>query len=170
MYFTDRASEIRIIKANTFVASWVERNIPCGKPILGRDRGVMPLEFRRSFKQMANNGCFDIVPEDTIAYLPQVDGKTMELPGWINTKEDADDSQWFYPDIGHYQQFKQDGWRLHFPKASTHAILKWSDNFQKLISEDQNEENITYESMKKTTRAAIALFKKEAQEKTVTSD
>ena len=169
MYFEDHTSENRMIKANTIVSFWVAQNISCGKPILGRDRGVMPLEFRRTFKQMANNGCFDIVPEDTMAYLPQVDGKTMELPGWINTKEDAGDSQWFYPTIGLYQQLKDEGWRLRFPKASTHTILKWSQNFQKLIDGDPNAEESdnhpsSYESMKKTTEAAIALFKKEAKE------
>ena len=170
MYFTDRASEIRIDKANAFVTSWVARNIPCGKPILGRDKSVMPLEFRRVFKQLADSGHFDIVPEDTVAYLPAIDGATMELPGWINPEDNEDDSQWFHPDLGHYRQFKKDGWRLHFPNASTHAILKWSDHFQKLVDGDENEKNITCESMKQKTQAAIALFKKEAKEKTVTSD
>ena len=168
MYFTDRASAIRVVKANAFVKSWVERNIPCGKPILGRDTSVMPLEFRRAFKELADNERFDIVPEDTIAYLPAIDGATMELPGWINPQDNENDSQWFHPDIGHYQSFKQAGWRVRFPKASTHAILKWLDHFQKLL-DDGDENKITYESMKQTTQAAIALFKKEAQEKTVTS-
>lgn len=166
MYFEDHTSENRIIRANSIVTSWVSRNIPCDKPIGGKQRDTMQLEFRRIFKGLANDGCFDIVPEDTMAYIPPADGGTMELPGWIDTKEDADDSQWFYPEANHYRQLKKDGWRLRFPKVSTHAILKWSQNFQKLVDgEEENEDHpYTCESMKKTTEAAIALFKKEAKE------
>ena len=172
MYFAEPASEKRIIKANAIVDSWVASNIPCGKTIRGRNRDTMPLEFRRIFKQLVNNGYFDIVPEDTMAYLQPADDETVELPGFIDPQEDADDSQWFYPKVGHYPQLKDDGWRLRFPKASTHTILKWSHNFQKLIDGDPDAEEVEndpspYESMKKTTEAAIALFKKEAKKATV---
>lgn len=165
MHFEDHTSENRIIKANSIVASWVVQNIPCGRNKRGRNKDNMPLEFRRIFKHKANTGYFDIVPEDTMAYLKPADGETVELPGFIDPQEDADDSQWFYPQAGHYRQLK-DGWRLRFPKISTHKIFKWSNNFQKLI-DDQDAEEIEndtsqYESMKKTTEAAIDLFKKEA--------
>ena len=125
LYFEDHTSENRIIKANAIVAFWVERSIPCSKNIRGRNRDTMLLEFRRIFKGLANNGYFDIVPEDTMAYLPPADGETVELPGFIDPQEDANDSQWFYPKVGNYRQLKDDGWRLRFPKASTHTILRW---------------------------------------------
>lgn len=168
VYFENHTSENRILKANNILQQWVARNIPCSTK-----KDVMPLEFRRIFKHMANNGRFDIVPEATMAYIPPANGATMELPGFIDPQEDADDSQWFYPEANHYQQLKKDGWRLRFPKASTHTILKWADNFQKLIDGDPDAEletendPSTYESMKKTTEAAIALFKKEVEKTNV---
>ena len=170
LYFEPPASENRIIKANDIVTSWVSRNIPCGKPVRGKQRDAMPLELRRIFKGLANNGYFDIVPEDTVAYFPPADGGTVELPGFIDPQKHADESQWFYPKVGHYPKLKEDGWRLRFPKASTHAILKWSQDFQKLIDRDEERENdpSPYEVMKKTTEAAITLFKKEAKEAIVT--
>ena len=159
-YFEDDTSESRLIKANTIVTQWVTKNIPCGKPRNGKQRDAMPLELRRRFKQMANNGRFDIVPEDTMAYLPQDNGRTMEIPGWINPQEDKDDSQWSYPASDLYQQLKDQGWRLRFPKASTHTVLKWADNFSKLIAGNEEAGNATRATMKKTTNAAVTLQKR----------
>ena len=156
MYFENHTSESRIMKANNMVTQWVARNIPCSTK-----KDHMPLEFRRIFKQLANNGGFDIVPEATMGYIPPLDGATMELPGWITSQQDADDSQWFYPATNLSQTLKDKGWRLRFPDASTHTVFKWAQHFQKMI--EKVESDVTYENMKQATEAAIALFKKEAK-------
>ena len=155
-YFENDTSETRIMRANNIVKAWVTRNIPCsGK------KDHMPLEFRRIFKQWANNGRFDIVPKAVVAYIPPLDARTMELPGWITPQKDVDDSKWFYPATDLSQTLKDQGWRLRFPDASTHTVFKWAKHFQNMIETDESD--ATYENMKRATEAAIVLFKKEAE-------
>ena len=123
---------------------------------------TMPLEFRRIFKDQADKGCFDIVPADTMAYVPP-SPMAIELPNWINPE---DHTQWPHPSSAHYQKMRSDGWLFRFPKPSTHTVLNMAKKFQKLLNaEDATAspipEGSLYEVMKKTTDAALALFKKE---------
>ena len=167
MYFEDHTSENRLLYASRFVTIWVEDSLreTMTEKTLGKNakKNAMPPEFRRIFKDQADKGCFDIVPADTMAYTPPSPGGTIEFPNWINPK---DHTQWPHPSSAHYQKMQSDGWLFRFPKPSTHTVLNMAKKFQKLLNDEDavappSPEKPLYEVMKKTTAAALALFKKE---------
>lgn len=148
-YFEDRdLCEVRLRRVNQIVADWVTKT------------DTMPLEFRRIFKDQAAKKCFDIVPADTIAYVPPSPGGTIELPSWINPD---DDSQWPQPSHEHYAKMRSDGWLFHFPKPTTHTVLKLTQKYDEVLFDEDTttSEMPLYDRMKHTTAAALTLFEKE---------
>ena len=171
MYFEDHTSENRLLYASRFLTEWVEDSLreTMTEKTLGKNakKNAMPLEFRRIFKDQADKGCFDIVPADTMAYVPPSPGGTIEFPNWINP---GDYSQWPYPSSACHQKMRADGWLFRFPKPSTHTVLNMAKKYQKLLNDEDaaappSPEESLYEIMKKTTAAALDLFKKEVTKK-----
>lgn len=160
MYFEDHPSENRLLYASRFVSIWAEASLRENVTETDANKDTIPLEFRRIFKDQADKGCFDIVPVDTMAYVPPSSGGTIEVPSWINPD---DDTQWPNPSSAHHQKMQSDGWVFYFPKPSTHTVLNMIQKYQKLLNDEdatapsQPEEPL-HEVMKRTTAAALTLF------------
>ena len=165
MYFEDHTTENRLLYASRFVSIWVEDSLRAEKNESGANanQNTMPLEFCPIFKDQADKGCFDIVPADTMAYVPPSPGSTMTFPQWINP---GDDTPWPNPSSAHHQKMQSDGWVFRFPKPSTHAVLDMIKKYQKLLNDEDSSapsepEEPFQEIMKRTTAAALDLFTKE---------